>query len=49
MTQFMTLRQHINRVADELHLDLRDPYTRILATAIAAWEIEDARVERPQE
>lgn len=39
----MTLGERIRKIAEELDFDLRDPYTRILATAIAAHDQEDVR------
>lgn len=40
----MTLKERIRRIADELHFDLSDPYTRILATAMAGVEAEEESV-----
>lgn len=37
----MTLGERIRKIADELHLDLRDAFTRILVTAMAAVEMAD--------
>ena len=45
----MTLKQRIHRIADELCLDLRHTYTRILVMAIAAREMEDERIAAMKE